>query len=401
MNEASEPSTIRVSIQQPCLAKYRVPVFRELAHRSGLQVRVHYAANWNVPSVDPDGFDASVAPVRPLAGRRLFWHQPQWNCASPEQSDVVVLTWNIRFLTLVPALIRARLSGVGTVLWGHGYSKQERGWRRALRNRIAASADSILLYNHTAAQQLVNDGFPAERIHVALNSLDQRPIRRARKDWLNRPDDLAAFREQHGLGAGPVILFVSRLEEENRVDLLLEAAARLLPGAPALKIVIVGDGPDGARLREQCERLGLAEAVIFAGKIYNEQALAPWFLSADVFCYPANVGLSLLHAFGYGVPVVTSDKLESQNPEIEALDDGVNGLFYRDGDVASLTAALERITSDSDLRHRLASEALRTVTTRFTIENMVDGIEASVRQAAAAAAQRRNGAVPPTASRSM
>ena len=112
---------------------------------------------------------------------------------------------------------------------------------------------------------------------------------------------------------------------------------------------------------------------------YNEEALAPWFLCADAFCYPANIGLSILHAFGYGLPVVTSDRVEAQNPEIEALRHEENGLLYADGDARALAGALKMLFDDRGLRQRLSRAARATVCDRYNIARMVDGMEAAVR----------------------
>ena len=122
----------------------------------------------------------------------------------------------------------------------------------------------------------------------------------------------------------------------------------------------------------------------FLGAVYDEMALAPWFLSADAFCYPANIGLSLLHAFGYGLPVITTDRNELQNPEIEALEPGRNGLVYKHDDLEALASTLERVIVDRPLRESLAAEALVTATQRFNLRTMVDGIEQAIRYAAAA-----------------
>jgi glycosyltransferase involved in cell wall biosynthesis len=89
--------------------------------------------------------------------------------------------------------------------------------------------------------------------------------------------------------------------------------------------------------------------------------------------------LSLLHAFGYGLPVVTSDAVGEQNPEIEALRDGENGLLYADGDVEALRGALGRLLGDAELRRSLSGAALRAVSEAFTVQKMVDGFEAAVR----------------------
>jgi glycosyltransferase involved in cell wall biosynthesis len=371
---------IRVAVVQPSLAKYRIPVFRELASRPGIDLTVHYGTTEGIPNVAPEGFRAVEAPIRAAGGAK--WQQAQVALASRGNCDVLVLGWDLHYASLVPALLRARAQRVGTVLWGHGYSKQEKPARRALREKVGRLADATLFYNRTAAEDAIAAGFARERVFVALNSLDQGPIQAARAAWAGDEAKLDAFRREQGL-AGPVILFVSRLDPANRLDLLLEAARRLQGDSPGLAVVIIGKGENQAVLERQAAELGIAGRVRFLGAIYDEASLAPWFLVADVFCYPANIGLSILHAMGYGLPVITSDRLEAQNPEIEALRNGENGLLYRDGDPAALVEALRRVLSDEPLRRRMSAEALRTATQEFTVRRMVDGFVSAVEYAKA------------------
>ncbi len=371
---------IRLSIVQPSLAKYRVPVFRELASRPGIDLHVFYAGNTGIPNEAPDGFAGTPAPmvIRRPGGHPIYWHPAQLKRADPATTDVLNLSWDLHYASLIPALLRARRRGVPTVLWGHGYSKRERGWRRWLRWRVARLATAVLLYNHSTAERLVADGLPAERVFVALNTLDQSEIQAARSDWLSRPADLATFRAEHGLTAGRTVLFVSRLDG-NRVDLLIDAAVLLAEKMPDLKVVLIGKGDERPALERLAADRGIAANVRFLGPVYGEPDLAPWFLCADAYCYPANIGLSLMHAFGYGLPVVTTDRTESQNPEIEAFRDGENGLTYADGDPAALAAVLGRLLDDAALRDRLGRDARRTVLEDFTLSNMVDGFVASAR----------------------
>lgn len=385
---ASDHSTIRLTVQQPALPRYRLSVFRELANRPDVRLKVMYARNAiNMPTEDIHGFEAVCAPSRELrlGGLTLYWHAPQWNYASFTRSDVLVLCLDMHYLSLVPALLRARVSGVTTLLWGHGYSKIESWWCGLLRRAVARLATALVFYNHTAARSYVDRGWEPERVHVALNSLDQAPIRHARREWLAHPERLVEFRREHHLSHGkeaPAILFVSRLEAANRLDLLLEAAAMLRGDYPGIQIIIIGEGEAEPELRAQCQALGLAGQVFFPGAIYDEMQLAPWFLSADVFCYPANIGLSLLHAFGYGLPVVTSDRLQQHGPEIEALRHEENGLLYAHDNASALSLALRRLIADPALSRRLSEHALRTVTEEFALEHMVDGMEAAIRYCA-------------------
>lgn len=377
-------SPIRLIIQQPSLAKYRVPVFRMLARRNGIELRVIHGSRPDLPNVPSDGFSAEEVPLRRahVLGRPLFWHSPQWKSATPRCTDVLMLTWNVRYLSLVPALLRARARNVPTVLWGHGYSKNEVAWRASARNSVARLATALLFYGQRTAEEFIGRGWDERRIFVARNCLDQGPIQAAREAWLGEPARLNDFQTRERLVGGPVVLYVSRLEPHNRVDLLLEAIGRLAPQFPEIQAVIVGGGAgEKARLQALAAERQIAKRVRFLDAIYDERQLAPWFLAADVFCYPANIGLSLLHAFGYGLPVVTSDDLASQNPEIEALEHGVNGLLYQHGDAAALTDVLGRLLRDRDLRHRMGLAARRTATEQFTLARMVDGMEAAVRYA--------------------
>ncbi len=384
-----QTSMIRLAVQQPSLAKYRIPVFRELASRPGIDLTVHYADTPGIPNVEPDGFRAVHTPMQRagLAGNQAYFHRPQVSLARRERCDVLLMGWDLHYASLVPGLLRARRNRVGTVLWGHGYSKHERPLRRSLRDKVGRMADAVLFYNHAAERAAIEAGFDAERVFVALNSLDQSPIQAARARWLADPGRLAAFRHDEGLD-GPLILFVSRLDPDNRVDLLLRAAVRLRGRWPTLRVVIVGKGPHGPELERLADELNIRDNVRFQGAIYEEDRLAPWFCAADVFCYPANIGLSILHAFGYGLPVITGDRLQAQNPEIEALRDGENGLLFADGNERALAAALERLIEDDVLRGRLSAEAHRTATEVFTIERMVDGIVAAAEFAAARAGSR-------------
>jgi len=375
---------LRLIVQQAALPKYRVPVFRELANRPGIQLKVFYSDVPGLSNVEPSGFDAAHVPIRRwnLLGHPFYWHRPQWTCAAPKHADVLILSWDLHYLSLVPSLLRAKANGLPTILWGHGYSKREAAWRSFPRRKVAQLATALLFYNHTTAQAYIDAGWDPDRIYVALNSLDQTPIQQARQHWLARPQDLHDFQQKESLTPGPVILFVSRLDADNQVNLLLEAASHLTNTYPHLRIIIIGKGADEHRLRQLAAFLDIERHVRFLGAIYDEQNLAPWFLSSNLFCYPANIGLSILHAFGYGLPIVTNDRMESQNPEIEAIQNGRNGLLYAHGDVSALVNALARILRDRDLAHQMSDEALKTATQRFTLQNMVDGFEAAARYCA-------------------
>lgn len=377
---------IRVLMQQAAMPAFRVPFYRSLADRGTIDLTVLYGTI-DLPNVQPEGFKAEHRLVKRLPGG-LFWDAAHLARLKPGAWDALSMAWNTRYLSLFPGIRRARSLGMGVVLWGHGYSKNEGPVRARLRTRAGAMADAIVLYSESVAAGYIKRGMPKDKVFVALNSLDPTPIQAARTKILADPQRMDAFKHEHGL-AGPTILYVSRLDPNNRVPMLVEATKSLLAEFPTLKTVVIGKGPDLDNVRATAQRLGIADRVLTPGAVYGEDNVGPWFCAADVFCYPANIGLSILHAMNHALPVVTSDKIDAQNPEIEALRDGENGLLYRHGDSADMTAKLRTLLTDRELRDRLGAEAHRTATQRYSTDRMADGMEAALRYAADRARARR------------
>jgi glycosyltransferase involved in cell wall biosynthesis len=368
-------SSVRLAICQPSVPHYRGPTFSLLGKQPGVELTLYAdcgdVAKWK--AANPEGYQQELAPIRHYPGG-FMWQQSMLDVMDPDRYDLVILAWDVRFLSLWPALRKAKHKGIKTVLWGHGYSKNPKRLIEAARLKLGRKADGIMLYTKTTAKRYVEQhGFDAQRVFAAQNAIDQTPIRAARDAWVNRPEELAAFQREHQLDPTQTVVFVSRLMPDNRCDLLIEAAAKLRGDYPNLKVVIIGSGPAQEGWANLAAERGISEAVLFPGAIYDEHQLAAWMCSATLFCYPVNIGLSILHAFGYGLPVVTSDDIASHNPEIEAMIDGGNGLLYADGSLDAMANQWRKLMDDAALRAKLADEALRTVTERYTTANMVQG----------------------------
>jgi glycosyltransferase involved in cell wall biosynthesis len=367
---------MRVAICQPLIPAYRLPLFERLGALPGVELTVFAGGSEGSLKGFHSGtsFQVISAPVHQyMGGLRAQFAQMT---APAQRFDVVIAPWDIHYLTLVPSVALARSIGVPIVLWGHGYSQRPRALTDAARNLCGRFADAVLLYTRSIATQLIERcRFSGDRVFVAQNALDQSPIQAARRHWLDRPQWLQEFQRTHALDPSQTIIFVSRLEVGNRIELLLQATRLLSRLHPNLKTVIVGDGGDRTRLSQLARSLEIEAQVVFTGAIYDEVALAPWMLSGTLFCYPTNVGLSLLHAFGYGLPAVTSDNRRTQNPEIEALIAEENGLQYRDGDLQDMVRQCARILDDASLRIRLSQSALNTAVVRYSMDTMVNGFK--------------------------
>jgi glycosyltransferase involved in cell wall biosynthesis len=104
------------------------------------------------------------------------------------------------------------------------------------------------------------------------------------------------------------------LVERKGIKNLVQAMPRILTTMPKVMLVVVGDGPERDRLKEEVRRLGLSGNVIFAGKVAENKLLRLYEIS-DVFVLPAIVdsdgnteglGVVLLEAMSTQKPVVAS-----------------------------------------------------------------------------------------------
>ena len=181
-------------------------------------------------------------------------------------------------------------------------------------------------------------------------------------------------------GAPFVLIHVSNFRPLKRVDdvvRIFAEARRLLPAAP-LRLRLVGDGPERARIHELVRELDLHAHVQFLG----EQVDLPAVLrDSDVFLLPSETesfGLAALEAMACGVPVIASRV--AGIPEVVA--DGETGLLAPVGDVAAMATHVARLASDSSTLNRFSRAARARVEAHFQPEPVVSRYEAIYRRLA-------------------
>ena len=241
-------------------------------------------------------------------------------------------------------------------------------------------AEACLFYGPTSRDRAAAAGLPLDRLFVAPNAVDQDSIQATSARWEDPQDRLRAIRTGE-FPSGPFMLFMSRLEPEKRPELAIDALAAIRNRVPSAELVFIGDGSQRPMLEARVRALGLDRHVRFLGAIHEENMIAPWALSASLLIHPGALGLSIFHAFGYGLPVVTTNAMHLQMPETEALEPGRNGLTFREGDLLDLVDVCSRIMLDRNLRSTLSAAARSTVLAEGgrNIASMVAGIERAIR----------------------
>jgi glycosyltransferase involved in cell wall biosynthesis len=154
------------------------------------------------------------------------------------------------------------------------------------------------------------------------------------------------------------LLFIGRLIDEKRVDLLLEAVQLLVPRFPALRCAVVGDGPELPALREQAARLGIDRHVRFHGRVPASDV--PRHLrAARILAMPSvreGYGLAVAEAQAAGVvPVVVRSPFSAASDLVR---DGVDGVLVEPTSTALAGAIGDLLADETRLRELSAAAAL-------------------------------------------
>ncbi|WHZ30326.1 MAG: hypothetical protein OJF51_005129 [Nitrospira sp.] len=376
---------INVQIVQPLVPEYRVPFFEALARSGQCNIQVFASAmlsgsqSLRSASVDHPFINLNH-PCIGYLNHRVLWQKGLRLEERLRRGDVLVVCGNPRFLSNYPLIWRAKRRGIATVWWGIGTMPSQQHFTGMIRRFIMQWADSILLYTDREREEYLGMGFSPDRVFAINNSIDQGPIQRAMREWT--PERLAAFQVQETLVGRPVFLFCGRLSKKAQVDLAIEAFAAYLKKDKGALLVIIGDGEERERLKDLAQRFQLVHSIRWLGELYDQQMMAPWFLTAKCFVYPGYIGLSILHAMGYGLPVVTHSNMLNQSPEIVALSDGHNGLLFDENNRDDLFRKMQVLSADESLRRRMSRSATQTATREFSLDSMVQRFLKAVHAAA-------------------
>jgi PEP-CTERM/exosortase A-associated glycosyltransferase len=215
---------------------------------------------------------------------------------------------------------------------------------QAHETRVFRDADAVTCICDGLRRDIVARGIPAEKVTVIPNAVDIEAFSMERE-----PDaELAA---RLGLAGRPVLGFIGSFYAYEGLSLALDALALLRPRMPQLRLLLVGGGPQASALEEEVARLGLADAVVFTGRVPHAE-VARYYDLVDAFVYPRLsmrltdlvTPLKPLEAMAQGRLVVASDV----GGHRELIRDGETGVLFRAGDAAALARAVESLFANRD-----------------------------------------------------
>ena len=249
-----------------------------------------------------------------------------------------------------------RLVSLQTVSKAMRYPRLDKFVLRRFDRLIAGSSD--------IRQYLIGHGQNPDRIEVVNNWVD----------FSNRTVtiDAETTRKKYGIEDQETLIgCIGRLHHQKGQEFLIRAFRELKSTRPGLRLMLVGDGPNAAMLRDEAKDLG--ESVIFAGSVVGDEYNN--LLNAfDLYVQPSRFeGLprTLLDAMYLSKPIVAT----AVNGNLDALRAGENGLLVPPENPAAIVLAVQTLLDAPEYSAGLARRAHQDAVTSFDMVRQLQRIE--------------------------
>ena len=213
---------------------------------------------------------------------------------------------------------------------------------RKLETRAIQQADHVFTICQGLRADILARGIPPDRVTVIPNAVDIASFKLA-----SPPDP--ELQRKWGLTGMTVIGFVGSFYAYEGLDLLLEALPAITERRPDIRLLLVGGGPQEADLRQQAEKLGLKDVVVFTGRVPHQE-VSRYYDLINILAYPRHpirltelvTPLKPLEAMAQGKLFVASDV----GGHKELVEHNKTGILFKAGDRQALAEAIVELLSN-------------------------------------------------------
>ncbi|MFX1518971.1 MAG: glycosyltransferase family 4 protein [Promethearchaeota archaeon] len=276
--------------------------------------------------------------------------------------------WN--FSTNVACFV-SKLKKIPFIITSHGYQPFRYFVGKFLRTfylktiggYTLSNLDKMVLYHPQDKNILMSLGIPEKKIEIIPNAVSL--------DEFNPIIDGTDILETYDLNKSKRILFVGRLIKRKGCRFIIKAMPEILRTFPDAKLIVVGNGPQEAQLKNLVKKLGIADSVLFLGYIPPlGETLNKIYAISDVLVLPSLdecMSRVILEAMSMRKPIVTTDAWYSkwlvQPGEIAAI-------LVNPKETEQLANAVIRVLQDSTLAMNLATKGRQLIEDRYNWEKI-------------------------------
>jgi glycosyltransferase involved in cell wall biosynthesis len=342
--------------------QYQAPMFRRIATRSDVDLRVAYLSLRGAEAAHDPEFGATVRWDVPLLEGYSWEHLRNrgsgtesvlglfnpglWRLIRQENFDAILCYVGYPRASFWISLLAAKRSGTA-FLFGTDTTtltpRDAKTWKSYVKKvvwpRLFRMADQVIVPSSGTQELMRSLGIAEDRITLAPYSVDN--------DWWMSSSaqvDREAVRTSWGAtSVDTVILFCAKLQSWKRPADLLRAFAKAR--ADHMRLIFAGEGPLRSTLEKEASALGVADRVRFIGFV-NQSQLPAVYKSADVMVLPSEYepfGVVVNEAMCCGCPVIASDRVGAAQDLVEPV---APEFIFPCGDIDALAGLLMKVAGD-------------------------------------------------------
>jgi len=369
----------RILILQRLLLHYRVGFFKKFCIRFPA-AKVFYGQPYkgeplkNAEESDADIFEQSKNLYFGKTGK-VFISNIYFKIIK-YRPNVVISVFNVGNLNIYLLFILKFFLRYKLILWSFGYDPvrgfdPKKSFTDKVRLFLSQKADAVIFYWETGKQEVSNHSYKKGHYFVAPNTLDTDRQFELKEIFDNKGRE--EIKKELGVKEEFHFVYVGRLLKDKQADLLLRAFKIVEDKNSHCCLSIIGDGPEYDNLKKLSVELG-DRNIKFRGEILNDVTTGKWIYASDAFVMPGRLGLSVVHSFCFGTPVISQKKKNYFHGEgVAYIKEGINGYLVDDGSIEKIAKKMVDIISDPELSHKLRLNAFNTAVNECSIGNMLNG----------------------------
>jgi glycosyltransferase involved in cell wall biosynthesis len=372
----------KVALVHNIMAPYRVPLFAGLAQHPALDLHVFYCSRtvklrkWDI--LGERSYAYKVLPGITLEYKTLEYHVNPSIVSQivSGKYDVVIIGGSGEF-TMQAAFLISKALKLPVILWAETFEGGQPSLAKfvgPLTRYIIRNVDALIVPGSRSRDFHIKRGAASEKVFIAPNIVNNDAFFAKSSAFKQQG---AHLKNDLHLDSHTIVLFVGQLVQRKGVGSLLRAFTRLKSERESSTLVVIGDGELKSELMQLVSNESMTN-IIFTGWISEEEKVM-YYAIADVFVLPTLQDLCPLvinEAMACGLPVVSTT---AAGCAPDMIFNWENGFIVEPGNVDALYEAMLRIVRDNELRQQMGRKSYEILTTRFSLDNAVNGFLDAIR----------------------
>ncbi len=295
--------------------------------------------------------------------------------------NIVIAVFNVGNLNIYILLLLRKIFKFKIILWSFGYDpatgfNPDKNFSDKMRLYLSQKADAVIFYWENGKQEVSKFSKKTGHYFVAPNTLDTNKMLELKRAFDKTGKE--KIKSELNVKVQFHFLYIGRLLKDKQMEILLKAFKLTEENFNECRLTVIGEGPEKNNLINLSEELKIRN-IHFAGEILDEEQTGKWIYISDAFIMPGRLGLSVVHSFCFGTPVISQKKDSHFHGEgIGYLKKGVNGLLCEDGNEFDLYEKMISIISDKELSAKLREGAFHAALNECNVEKMIEGFKQAV-----------------------